>query len=436
VGKAAPWRCSAACANVANLLLSQAALRVKEVGIRSALGASKARLVLQFLAEPLALALVGATLGVGVAWVGIRLFNDAIASTNPPFWLEFKVDPPVLLFVLGVTLFSTLASGVLPALRAASGNTGEILKDESRGASSFRLGRISRALVVFEIALSCGLLVAAGLMIKSVAKLRTIDFGFATEQVFTARVGLPESDYPEEADQVRFFDELQKRLSALPAVESVALSDALPGVGSAWGPLAVEGAAYATERDYPNSHRVVVGPGSFQAFGTSLLQGRDFGAQDREGSLPVAIVYFVDTLAGRIAQNTWFYRVFGTIFMVMGFVALFLAAIGLYGVMAFSVSRRTREMGVRMALGAQARDVVGLVLRQGAFQLVVGLALGLVLAAGAAQLLAIILFQVQPRDPGVFASIVGVLTLTGVLASWIPARRATRVDPMVALRTD
>ena len=520
-----------ACANVANLLLSQAALRIKEVGVRSALGASRMRLLAQFLAEPLALALAGATLGVGIAWFGLYLFNNAIADTNPPYWLKFGLDLPVLLFVVAVALFSTLVSGLLPAMRASSGNTSEILKDESRSASSFRLGRISRALVVFEIALSCGLLVAAGLMIKSVTNLRTIDFGFSTTELFTARVGLPESEYPGPAEQIRFFDELHKRLAALPDVQSVSLSEYLPGLGSARGPLAIEGNAYAADRDYPLSHRAVVAPQAFETFGVSVRQGRDFNEQDREGSLPVAIVnesfvrkhfpdgnaigrrvrigdgdskepwrtvvgvvpdlymdgvenkepaglytplsqdarrfigiiargrgeplaltatvrdavaavdadipiYFVDTLAERIASNTWFYRVFGTIFMVMGFVALFLAAIGLYGVMAFSVSRRTREMGVRMALGAQGRDVVGLVMRQGMLQLVVGLTLGLAMAAGVSQLLAMLLFQVQPRDPAVFGSILLVLALTGLAASWIPARRATRVDPMVALRTD
>jgi len=487
--------------------------------------------VTQFLAEPLALALAGAALGVGIAWAGLGLFTRAIADTNPPYWLEFGMDGPVLLFVLGTALFSTLASGVLPALRAASGNTSEILKDESRGASSFRLGRISRALVVFEIALSVGLLVAAGLMIKSVTKLRTIDFGFDTGQVFTARVGLPESDYPELADQARFFEELHGRLRAVPGVESVSLSEALPALGAAGTDFALEGEAYATERDYPSTHLSAVAPGSFDAFGVSVLQGRDFSEQDREGTLPVALVNesfvrrhfadgtaigrrirlggegseepwrtvvgvvpdmyldgveneepegvytpvsqdprrfmsivargrgepraltaavrdavasvdadsplsFVETLSERIATSTWFYRVFGTIFMVMGFVALFLAAIGLYGVMAFSVSRRTREMGVRMALGARGKDVVGLVLKQGMLQLALGLVLGLGLAAGVSQLLAIILFDVQPRDPAVFLSIMGVLALTGMLASWIPARRATRVDPMVALRTD
>lgn len=518
-----------ACANVANLLLSRAALRIKEVGIRSALGASRARVMLQFLIEPLALAILGAVLGTGLGWIGIRLFNNAIADTDPPFWIDIRLDAPALLFVLGVTVFATLASGLLPAIRATGGDMNEILKDESRGASSFRMGKLSRALVVFEIALSCGLLVAAGLMVKSVSKLRTIDFGFEPASVFTARIGLPEAEYPDSAAQIRFYEELHARLTALPDVGGVALADALPGLYPPTSTLALEGQAYAEARDYPRAPVATVSQGFFALFEHEPRLGRDFGPQDVAGSLPVAIVndafvakhfpdgdalgrqiqlggpeggqpwrtivgvvpdmhitgvenedptgvylpttqlgrrfmsiaavgrgdplaltgavrdavtsvdpdiplYFVDTLDGRIREQTWFYTVFGSIFMVMGFVALFLAAIGLYGVMAFSVSRRTREMGVRMALGASGGNVLSLIMRQGMLQLAIGLTLGIALAAGVSQLLSTVLFGVQPRDPVIFGLIVAVLATVGMLASFVPARRATRVDPMVALR--
>jgi putative ABC transport system permease protein len=147
-------------------------------------------------------------------------------------------------------------------------------------------------------------------------------------------------------------------------------------------------------------------------------------------------IYRVNSLDGAIEDQTWFYDVFGAVFMIFGFVALFLASVGLYGVMAFSVSRRTREMGIRTALGAQGRDVLALILRQGFAQIGVGLLLGLSLAAGVSQFLAILLFQVEPRDPAVFAAVILTLFLTGVAACIIPARRATRVDPMVALRSE
>ena len=517
-----------ACANVANLLLSQAAMRSKEVGVRTALGASRGRIVMQFLTEPLVLAAVGATLGVGMAWVGTRLFNNAIAGTDPPFWIDIKVDAPILLFVLAITVFCTLVSGLLPALRVSGGNVHEVLKDESRGSSSFRGGQLSRALVVLEVALSVALLVAAGLTIKSITRLRTIDYGFPVNNIFTARVGLPEVAYPDSAVQERFYTQLHQRLAEVRGPEAYALSTGLPVLGSGGGNVAIEGKSYAEEKDYPTTHVQSVSPGYFGVFQVAV-DGRDFNAQDRWGSLPVAIVnasfarkhwgsesaigrrirmggadsqqpwrtvvavvpdmwadgtdneepeavylpmaqaperfvsvvartrgeplaltaavrdavasldadipiYFVDTLEARIAEQTWFYRVFGTIFMIMGAVALALAAVGLYGVMAFNVSRRTREMGVRMALGARPDDVIRLVLRQGLWQIGIGMVIGIFLAAGLAQGLKIILFQVSALDPVIFGATIVVLAAAGLAACFVPARRATRVDPMVALR--
>ena len=522
-----------ACANVANLLLSRAALRSKEVGIRTALGASRGRVIRQFLAEAFLLAAAGATLGIGVAFLGVRLFNDAIGGTNPPFWIDIRVDLWVLLFVVAVALLASLVSGAIPALQASRADVNEILKDESRGSSSFRIGRLSKALVMFEIALSCGLLVGAGLMIKSVAQLRTIDFGFPVDDVFTARVGLFETDYPDDASRRRFTDELDSRVAALPGVEAAAITSNLPALGSGRSQFALEGVTYAEDRDYPRARRLAVSPGFFTVFGVRPAEGRAFTGQDREGSLPTAIVnqsfarkhfggrspvgrhiqvrnpeneqpwltivgvvpdmfetglgdrndmpeamylplaqqpvrfmsivarvrghpaalspqvrdavsaidadlpiYFVRSLREAIDRNTWFYRVFGTMFMIFGVVALFLAAIGLYAVMAFSVSRRTREVGVRMALGAQARDVVAMIFRQGAVQIAVGMILGLALAAGVSRLLRIVLFEVEPRDPAIFAGVALVLTTVGLLACLVPARRATRIDPIVALRLE
>lgn len=517
-----------ACANVANLLLSQAAMRAKEVGIRTAMGASRGRIVLQFLTEPLALALVAAVLGVGLAAEGVKLFNAAIAATEPPFWIVIRIDGPILLFVLGITLFATFVSGVLPAIRASGANVNEVLKDESRGSSSFRGGRLSRALVVFEIALSVGLLVAAGLTIKSVTKLRNMNYGFPTRQIFTARVGLPETVYHDSAAQVRFYDQLYQRLGDLRGVESYTLTGMLPVLGAPTSSVAVEGKAYAADRDYPQTHFITTYPGYFRTFQVAL-EGRDFNSSDTQSGAPVAIVshtfatkhfgrqnpvgrrirmgdskskeawrtivgvvpdmwndgtdnkkpesvylpfaqapqryvsvvirprgapgnmtapvralvsgmdpdlpiYFVHTLQERIDEETWFYRVFGVLFMIMGGVALVLAAVGLYGVMAFNVARRTREMGVRMALGAQPGDVVRLIMRQGVIQLAIGLVVGSGLAFLLSSGLKIILFQVSFMDPVVVGLTFAVLILSALAASWIPARRATRVDPMVALR--
>ena len=519
-----------ACANVANLLLDRAAHRTKEVGIRTALGASRMVVVRQFLVEALVLAAGGTTLGVAAAYVGIRAFNRAILDTQPPFWLDIRLHPPVLLFAIGTALLAALASGLLPALQASRSDIGEILKDESRGASGLRVGRLSRALVMFEIALSCGLLVAAGLMIKSVVKLRTIDTGFTTTNIFTARVGFP-APYTDTAAQRRFYDDLQLRLKSIPGVVEASLSSDLPGVGIGERNFAIEGKSYAKEADYPRSPNLTVSPSYFSTFGLRVLQGRAFTSADREGTLPTAIVnqafaakyfantdpigkrirlggskstapwltiigiipntysgnperlrppivylpleqnhsnfvsmavrtagppmaitpqvreivsalnrdipiYWVYSMKEALARPLWFIRVFGSMFMLFGVVALFLAGVGLYAVMAFSVSRRTREVGIRMALGAEPGHVLGMVLRQGLIQLGIGMTAGLAFALGVSQLLTIVLFDVQPRDPQIFGLVVSVLSMAGILACLVPARRATRVDPLAALRAE
>jgi len=521
-----------ACANVANLLLDRAAHRTKEVGIRTALGASRSHVVRQFLAEALVLSLVAALLGVGLAYFGIAMFNRALTVTQVPFFIDIRLHPQVLLFTIAVAVLTTLVSGAIPALQSSRADINEVLKDESRGASSFRIGRISRGLVMFEIALSCGLLVAAGLTIKSVTKLGNMNPGFTTKNVFTARVGFPAA-YTDTVAQARFFDQAVQRVAALPGVQSAAIAVGLPGAQQGFGGtrFSLEGATYAKDQDRPNTRLTSVSPGFFSTLNIPIVAGRGFTDADREGSLPVAVVtrsfvakhfkdrdpigrrvrfgndqskqpwltvvgiagdvftgdqqepfspvlfqplaqarsgfayitartvnapmsltagvrtavaslnpdiplYWVQTLDTAIAQQLWFVRVFGTMFVIFGGIALFLASVGLYAVMSFSVSRRIREVGIRMALGAQARDVVAMIFRQGIVQLAIGMALGLALAFGIARLLGVILFQVQPRDPVIFSGVAAVLVAVGMLACLVPARRATLVDPLVALRAD
>jgi putative ABC transport system permease protein len=521
-----------ACANVANLLLDRAAHRTKEVGIRTALGASRSAVVRQFLAEALVLSLAATACGVVLAHFGIALFNRALAVTQVPFFIDIRLHPPVLLFTIVVASLTTLISGAIPAMQSSRADINEILKDESRGASSFKIGRISKALVIFEIALSCGLLVAAGLMIKSVTKTKTMDPGFTTANVFTARVGFPIA-YTDTIAEWRFFDDAVERVAALPGVRSASISSGLPATRQGYGgnAFAMEGQAYLKDKDYPNARWLSVTPGFFATLNTPVVAGRAFTESDRVGALPVVIVnrafvnkffkttdpigrrirlgdskstapwltvvgvvgnmfsgdqddpmspamfepfaqarssfvyisartagpplgiaqsvrdavaglnadiplYWVQSLDSAVAHSLWFVRVFGTMFMIFGFVALFLASVGLYAVMSFSVSRRTREVGIRMALGAQARDVVRMIFGQGAVQLGVGMTLGLALALGISQLLKAVLFQVQPRDPAVFGGVAIVLIAVGLMACFVPARRATRVDPLVALRSD
>ncbi len=519
-----------ACSNVANLLLARAAARTKEVAVRTALGASRWRIVTQLLTESLVLAGAGALLGIGIAWVGTRLFSNAIADTEPPFWIVIRLDGVVLLFTLGITLLAALISGMLPALQATRTSVNEVLKDESRGSSSLRLGRFARGLVVAELALSGALLVGAGFMIQSVVRLSRFDYGVPTGSVFTARIGLFESTYPDSASRARFWTDLEHQLQSLPGQQGVALQTVLPGLGGWSQPFALEGRTYEHDRDYPNTRRAAVTPGWFATFGVPALEGRLLGPGDVRDALPVAVVtrgfatsqfgresavgrrvrignsqfqgpwltivgvvpdvwyegtddnvlgrvlitpiaqddyrflsiavaasgdpmglaqpvqaavnaidpdqpiYFQRTLAAAIRQNGWFYGVFGTLFMVFGAAALFLATVGVYGVMSFSVSRRTQEVGVRMALGAGGRDVLRMFLRQGAIQVGIGLAVGLVLAYFLSKGLTAVMFQVNTRSPMMYGAVAITLALTGLLATLVPARRATRVDPMEALR--
>jgi predicted permease len=519
-----------ACANVANLLLARTVARSKEVAIRTALGASRRRTIAQLLAETLVLAAAGAAVGLVVARVGIDFFNAGLATQEMPLWFVAALDPAVVGFVVGLTVLSTLLAGTLPAVRASSANVAEIMNDEARGSSSMRMGRISRLLVVGQLAVSCGLLVAAGLMTRTVVNVTRFDYGFSTDNIFTARLGLFEKDYPTEDAQRQFYDRLIERLEGRPGVRAVAFTSDLPARGGQMHPVAVDGVAYPTEQDQPLARRIVITPGYFDIVGVSPVQGRAFARTDGPDSDPVAIVnerfvqlllpgrdpigtrirvgrddapwrrvvgvvpdlhlggavgalnprhegvyiplsqnvidfmslvvrteqaamsytatiqdevnqldsalplYWVRSLAEQYALDTWFYRAFGTLFVAFGIAALAMATIGLYGIMSFSAGNRTREIGVRMALGAGGRAVLMLILRQGAWQLAVGLALGLAFAAVLARGLGILLFGVAPWDPVIFAAVVLTLTAAGLLACFSPARRATHVDPVEALR--
>ena len=521
-----------ACANVANLLLARAAVRTKDVAIRSALGASRRRVVVQLMTEALVLAGAGALLGTGLARVGIGLFDRAVAPTDPPFWFVFQIDAPILLFVAGVSALAAVASGVIPALRASATDLNSILKDESRGSSSLHIGRLSRGLVVAEVAMSVALLVASGLMVQSVVRLDRRVLPFPTEDVFTARVAVFEERFPDAAARGRFWEDVEDRVASLPGGRATGLMVQLPGLGDGQRPVQVDGASYTADRDVPESRVGVVSPGFFGAFEVEALQGRLFTRLDAAGAPPVAIVnesfvkerfpdgqalgrrvrgggleteepwrevvgvvpdlvmegvddsdrespagmywplaqdderfisvaaradgaplaltaavrdavvaadadtpiYFVDTLQGRIDEDLWFYGVFGTLFAVFGAAALFMASVGLYGVMSFSVSRRVQEMGIRMALGAEGRQVRALVLRQGMSQIAVGMLFGSGLAALAAKGLQFIVLGGDPWHLPTFVAVFLVLALTGLAASAVPAVRATRVQPVEALR--
>ncbi|MDQ3998027.1 MAG: ADOP family duplicated permease, partial [Gemmatimonadota bacterium] len=428
-----------ACANVANLLLGRAVSRTREIGIRTALGASRLAVVRQSLVESSILAGLAAVLGAGIAQTGIVAFNRALVDTDRPFWTDIGLHPPVLAFVLAMAVLASLVSGILPAIQSARLDVAATLKDESHAASAMRAGKLSRAIVVVEIALCSALLLAAGFMTKSIAKLRAVEPGFTLAGVYTARVSPSPGD---PAAQRRFLEAVEQRLGALPGVAGAYVGSELPGTGWGGDQVVVEGRTYAREQDYPFARSLAVSAGFFPTFGVRVLRGRAIDAGDRAGSLPVAVisqsfarrhfadvdpigrrirlggpggagewltivgvmptlfaaslrdpwppevltafwqardlssasiavrgaggaataapirrivaaldpeapVYGVASMADVLARPLWALRVLGTMFVVFGVVSLALAAIGLYAVMAFSVSRRTRELGIR-----------------------------------------------------------------------------------------
>ena len=526
-----------ACANVANLLLARASMRTKEAGVRVAMGGSRLRVMIPFFSEALILAAVGALLGIGITYGAVGWFDGVTdpARTGRPWFMQFKVDLPILGFIVGLTGFTALVAGVAPAFKMSRTDVSTVLKDESRGASSLHVGKLTRILVTAEVALSVALLVGAGLMTKSIVKLGNAEYPFETERVFTARVGLFPTVYPDATDRQELWRDLVAELAGLSEVSASGLTDILPYDGRNAVPIAFDGVDYEAETDLPELHRAIVTPGFFAALGVEVVSGRDFVEQDETDSELVAIVnqplverYFgggnaigrrfregvSDTLplitvvgvapdlhmagpaiqgedfepagyyvplkqadasfmslaaltrggnatsitgdvraavrrvdpdlpvyevfseADVIDRQMWFYSVFGTVFIMFGLAALFMASVGLYGVLSFAVSRRTQEMGIRMALGAASRDVIGLVAKQGAAQLGLGLAIGSVLAFGVTRVVGILMYQVDPQDPMVFGGVLSLIVVVGMSAAIFPARRATSVNPVQALRSE
>ena len=528
-----------ACANVANLLLARAATRMREAAVRVAMGAGRLRVMAPFLAEALILAMAGAALGSVLAYWGVELFDRATdpALTGRPYFVVFEIDLPVLLFAVGVTLLTALMAGAAPAFQVSRADVGEILKDESRGSSSLRGGRLGKALVMVEVAFSVALLVGAGLMTRSMMELGRFEMPFQAERLITGRVGLFESDYPTREDRQRFWGELERRASVVRGVEAAALSGAMPGIGSGGSFIRLEGVEYDEQDERPRTHVDQVTPGYFAMLDAAVLEGEAFAAHHTRDVDLVAVVnrsfaqrfwpgegavgrrfrtgtadtipwitvigvvedlqmqgfappgspqstpdgYYVPvaqsdpsfltvvarratgaplstlvpglrdavrsidpdlplfdvrTIHEAAARSAWFYRVFGSVFVIFGALALFMATAGLYGVLSFSVSRRTQELGIRMAVGAGRKQVVGLVMRQSFRHIALGLVVGLLMAAGLSRVVSFLMFGVDPLDPLVFGTVVLLTVGVGVAASVVPARRATAVDPMMALRSE
>lgn len=522
-----------ACANVANLLLARATSRHKEMAIRTALGASRVRVIRQLLTESVMLSILGGAIGLLLAvwWSDLLI---ALGKDDIPRAVHVGIDWRVLGFTLGLSLLTGLLFGLAPAFHSSKSELVESLKEGGRGTSEgARRNRVRNVLVVAELAIAVVLLVGAGLLIQSLWRLRNVNSGLETQNVLTFNVGLPEIKYNSER-QSQFFVDLKGRLESLPGVQSASTIYPLPLSGERFGiSFEIEGRPMAP-KDHPVGDFFFTGVGYFRAMGIPLIKGRDFDDRDKHGSTPVVIItetlarqYFPneDPIGKRIRPgiSTWedddstmseivgvvgdvrnrtlntepkpaYYvpqtqvpwsqmvgvvrtaieprslisgvtkevaamdpdiPLFGvksmeeylsssvaaprfntTLLSIFAAVALVLTIVGLYGVMSYSVAQRTNEIGIRLALGAQSRDVLLMIVKQGSTLILLGLGIGLLGAYVATKLIASLLFGVTTKDPFTFAAVAAVLALVGLLACYIPAWRATKVDPMEALRCE
>jgi predicted permease len=512
------------CVNLANLSLARAAGRTRDSAIRTALGASRARLVRHSLAESIVLAMAGGGLGVLLAYWGLRALLLA-APVDVPRLHDVQVDTRVLLFALAVSLATGLVFGILPALRGAASSPYQTLKGGGRGHTEVRGGlRVRSLLVSLEVGLSAALLVTAGLLISSFVRLMAVDKGFNVERVIAVNVSLLGSKYPKDAQRSAFFQRVLEKAAVMPGVQSASMVSALPLQGETWIDIV------GTEHDarpiveLPSTNVRFISPGYFQTLNVALRDGSDFREKDRNRKVcivsaslaqrlwggqnpvgrkvndndallevtgvtpdfrstsldrdPVNMLYIpywqrprlsasllVRTamdprgLAAGLRRAVWdidaeatvpevrtleevlALSVAGRRFQMMlvllfAAAALALAAFGTYGVLSYAVTRRTAEMGIRMALGAEQGDVLRMVLRQGMIPVLAGLAAGAATALAIGRYLESLLFHVSPRDPVAFAVSGAVLLLVSAGACLIPAVRATRVNPIEALRFD
>jgi len=508
------------CANVANLLLARATARTREVSIRTALGASRPRLIRQLLTESILLALMGGCAGVLLAMWAIPV----LLATSPPEISDFSsigVNRDVFIFSLAASLMSGVLFGLAPAMHVSRGNLNEALKEGERGSSGGH-GRTRSALVVAEVGLSLMLLVGSGLLVRSFVRLMQVDPGFDSDHLLVFQVGLPPASVPPQQDS--FYGQVVERLQALPGVQSAGAVSRLPLAG---GNSDRSFQLPGSDQSYQADIRVST-PSYFQTMGIPLLKGRSFTEQDGSSSSLVAVVnqelahtvfpgqdpigkYILNfgpqmdkiQIVGVVGDvrhvgletvpRPEVYLAFGqahwpSVFMVVrskmsdplalasaaqqavaavnkdiplanlrtmqdviadsllrrrfamwllsafALLAVLLAAIGLYGVMSYAVSQRTREIGIRMALGAQKADVLSLVVRQGMKLAAIGVGLGVLGSALLTRTMAGLLYGVSARDPIVFAAVAALLGGVALAANLIPARRAAKVDPMVALR--
>ena len=528
-----------ACANVANLVLAKTLARKKEIAIRTSLGASRAVVLRQILAETLILSISGAAFGLFLARFGIALMEKFLADQLPSS-VEITLDAQVLAFTLFLALFAGILAGLLPAVRFTRTDVYEALKQgQSRGSSDSSGNKTRGLLVVSEVALSLVLLVGAGLMLRTLLQLSSVRPGFDPNNVLTAALPVPGTRFSTPAAEARFCGQLLEQLRATPGVLSAALIDSLPlDGGGSHQPIGVEGQPIVPMADQPEIDVRVISPGYLSTMRIPLLRGRDLNDADVVGRPPVVLIsesvakrfwpidnpigkHVTLTFSGKAAREvvgvvgdvkedslgqtrpvealywplsqmtaqpgeTW--RAFGmslavrtsadpasaasavtaavhrvdsqlpvehvvtmeglvsaslfsqrfNVLLLGAFagLALVLAAVGIYGVLSYTVRRRVREIGIRMALGASHSDVLRLVVTDGMKPILLGVALGLAAALALSRVVASLVFGVRATDPLTFAAVALLLVAVGLLATVLPAYRATRVEPVSILREE
>jgi ABC-type antimicrobial peptide transport system permease subunit len=411
-----------ACANVANLILARADARTKELAIRRALGARRSRIIRQFVAENLLLSLSGGAGGLLAAmWCMTALFH--IWPANLPRRESIGVDTTVLAATLLISLGIGLGLGLILAWQMTRADVNAGLKESGRQSSRGR-SWMSNGLVVAQVALSLALLLGAGLMIRTFVKLNRLDWGFDPNQLLTLQVNLRPRDFREQQSRWQFYQQALAKVRALPGVEAVSGVSPLPLTSSA----ALE--QYAVDETGLFDLSVVV-RAKTEPYALGLAVKKEI---ERLGTKRP--VHSIRTMNEYVAQQLSETRFALTLIGLLAALALALCVVGLYSVISYTVSQRTHEIGIRVALGAQRGDVLKLVIKQGLKLTLLGIGIGLTSALALTRLLNNLLFNVSATDPLTFAGIAVLLLLVASLACWLPARRATQVDPLVALRSE
>jgi putative ABC transport system permease protein len=498
----------------------------RDLAVRAALGAGRWRLARKLLAESLVIAVAGGALGLILSFWGVRGLVAIMPSWFPRVE-EIAVDGRLLVYILGISVASGLLFGLAPAINASRADLFGSLRETGRtGTPGAGHGRLRKAFVIAEISLALVLLIAAGLLVKGSIQMQRVDLGFEPRGLLTARISLPENQYPDSTRIMPFYQELLTGLQQISGVRSAGMTSVLPMRGGSGTYYSIEGEAPAEPGNEPVVQFRAITPGYLETMRVPLRQGRNFNDQDRLDATKVALVnetmvnrhwpgqsplgrrivfssgtyeivgvvgdgrdfgpdddtpalvyfpaaqrafggmslvvrtdgdpaslapairalvqsrdaglpvYSLRTMEDVIKEETGGERILPNLLGIFGGIALVLSVLGVYGVMAYSVTQRTQEVGIRMALGARGKDILGMVVRQGGVLALAGSAIGLLLALGTTRALSAFLFGVSAFDPVIFGGVTSALLLAALAASIVPALRATRVNPIIALKQE